>query len=47
MTLAEMSMEEKNQISHRARATEKLVEFLNKLLRKDLPTGQVGAKLAK
>ena len=28
-TLAEMSMEEKNQISHRARATEKLVEFLN------------------
>ncbi len=27
-TLAEMSMEEKNQISHRARATEKLVEFL-------------------
>ncbi len=28
-TLAEMSMEEKNQISHRARATQKLVEFLN------------------
>ena len=28
-TLAEMSMEGKNQISHRARATEKLVEFLN------------------
>ena len=28
-TLAQMSMEEKNQISHRARATEKLVEFLN------------------
>ncbi len=27
-TLAEMSMEEKNQISHRARATQKLVEFL-------------------
>jgi XTP/dITP diphosphohydrolase len=27
-TLAEMSMEEKNQISHRARATKKLVEFL-------------------
>lgn len=30
-TLAEMTMEEKNQISHRARATQKLVEFLNKL----------------
>lgn len=29
-TLAEMSMEEKNKISHRARATEKLVEFLTK-----------------
>ena len=28
-TLAEMSMEEKNQISHRARATQKLIEFLN------------------
>ncbi len=27
-TLAEMRMEEKNQISHRARATQKLVEFL-------------------
>ena len=27
-TLSEMSMEEKNQISHRARAMEKLVEFL-------------------
>jgi XTP/dITP diphosphohydrolase len=27
-TLAEMSMEEKNQISHRARATEKLIKFL-------------------
>ena len=30
-TLAEMSMEEKNQISHRARATQKLVEFLNRI----------------
>ena len=30
-TLAEMSMEEKNQISHRARATEKLVEFLKRI----------------
>jgi XTP/dITP diphosphohydrolase len=28
-TLAEMSMEEKNKISHRARAIEKLVNFLN------------------
>jgi XTP/dITP diphosphohydrolase len=28
-TLAEMSMEEKNKISHRAQATQKLVEFLN------------------
>ena len=27
-TLAEMSMEEKNKISHRARATEKLIKFL-------------------
>jgi XTP/dITP diphosphohydrolase len=30
-TFAEMSMEEKTQFSHRARATEKLVAFLNKL----------------
>jgi XTP/dITP diphosphohydrolase len=30
-TLAEMSMEEKNQISHRARATEKLIEFLKEM----------------
>ncbi len=30
-TLAEMSMEEKNKISHRARATQKLVEFLNQV----------------
>ena len=30
-TLAEMKMEEKNQISHRARATEKLVEFLKRI----------------
>ncbi|MBK5277490.1 MAG: non-canonical purine NTP diphosphatase [Bacteroidia bacterium] len=29
-TLAEMSMEEKNRISHRARATQKLVEFLKR-----------------
>lgn len=29
-SFAEMSLEEKNAISHRARATEKLVEFLNK-----------------
>lgn len=28
VTFAEMSMEEKNQISHRARATEKLIAFL-------------------
>ncbi len=28
-TLAEMSLEEKNEISHRARAIQKLVEFLN------------------
>jgi XTP/dITP diphosphohydrolase len=38
-TLAEMSMEEKNQISHRARATQKLVEFLNKFSRKE-PSSQ-------
>ncbi len=31
LTLAEMNMEEKNKISHRARATEKLVEFLNRI----------------
>jgi XTP/dITP diphosphohydrolase len=30
-TLAEMSMEEKNKISHRAIAVKKLVEFLNKI----------------
>jgi XTP/dITP diphosphohydrolase len=30
ITFAEMSLEEKNAISHRARAVEKLVEFLNK-----------------
>ena len=29
-TLAEMSMDEKNQISHRARAIEKLIEFLKR-----------------
>jgi len=31
VTFAEMSMEEKNKISHRARAMEKLIEFLNKV----------------
>lgn len=31
ITFAEMSMEEKNKISHRARAMEKLIEFLNKV----------------
>lgn len=30
LTFAEMSLEEKNKISHRAKAVEKLVEFLNK-----------------
>ncbi|HVV55826.1 MAG TPA: non-canonical purine NTP diphosphatase [Mucilaginibacter sp.] len=30
ITFAEMSMEEKNRLSHRARAVEKLVEFLNR-----------------
>ena len=39
-TLAEMGMDEKNQISHRARATHKLVEFLTIFSRQD-------AKLAK
>jgi len=29
ISLAEMTMEEKNKISHRARATEKLVKFIN------------------
>jgi len=29
ITFAEMTMDEKNQLSHRARAVEKLVEFLN------------------
>lgn len=30
ITFAEMSLEEKNKLSHRAKAVEKLVEFLNK-----------------
>ncbi len=30
LTFAEMTLEEKNKISHRAKAVEKLVEFLNK-----------------
>ena len=30
-TFAEMSLSDKNKISHRARATQKLVEFLNKI----------------
>jgi XTP/dITP diphosphohydrolase len=30
VTFAEMSLEEKNRLSHRARAVEKLVDFLNK-----------------
>jgi XTP/dITP diphosphohydrolase len=30
ITFAEMSLEEKNKISHRARAVEKLIKFLNK-----------------
>jgi XTP/dITP diphosphohydrolase len=30
-TFAEMSMEEKNQISHRARAVQKLVEYLHQI----------------
>ena len=32
-TFAEMDIQEKNKISHRARAVEKLVEFLNKEIR--------------
>jgi len=32
ITFAEMSMDEKNQISHRARAMEKLIEFLENIL---------------
>jgi len=32
ITFAEMSLEEKNRLSHRAKAVEKLVEFLNKLI---------------
>jgi XTP/dITP diphosphohydrolase len=32
ITFAEMSLEEKNQLSHRAKAVEKLVEFLNKFI---------------
>jgi XTP/dITP diphosphohydrolase len=31
ITFAEMSLEEKNKLSHRARAVEKLIEFLNSL----------------
>ena len=31
ITFAEMSMDDKNKISHRARAMEKVIEFLNKL----------------
>jgi len=31
ITFAEMSMDEKNKISHRARAMDKVIEFLNKL----------------
>jgi XTP/dITP diphosphohydrolase len=31
ITFAEMSIEEKNKISHRARALEKLIEFLNRV----------------
>lgn len=34
-TFAEMSMKEKTQYSHRARATEKLVTFLNNYIKKD------------
>ncbi|MCD4745712.1 MAG: non-canonical purine NTP pyrophosphatase, partial [Bacteroidales bacterium] len=31
LSFAEMSLEEKNKISHRARATKRLIEYLNEL----------------